>query len=99
MKRLALILAFPLIVVIACTDTPDERKKTQTHRPEFHLRRDLFDFSRKMTESDTLIILAELSVCTSQGRETNILTKKGDDAFIRTYAEGDFVDGKDVELS
>ena len=51
-----------------------------------------------MRQSDTLIIIADLSVCTSWDLERNIITKKDSIIYIETYAEGEFINQGDQEL-
>ncbi|PSK83755.1 hypothetical protein [Prolixibacter denitrificans] len=64
----------------------------------FDLRKDLTHFSYSMNESDSMIIVANLSACSSRWHETNILTKKNNQILISTSAKGDFVEDDEKQL-
>lgn len=55
----------------------------------FNLKRDVFDFSSKMNEMDTLFLYANLSVCTSWWVEKNMFVKKNGEISLLTNINND----------
>ena len=81
-----------LCLTVSCSNPTNK----QEHR--FDLKKDLYDFSTRMNESDTLIIRANLSLCISQRHEKNIIFKKNKELFITTIIDETYLDEKDREL-
>jgi aminoglycoside N3'-acetyltransferase len=81
-----------LCLTVSCSNPTNK----QEHR--FDLKKDLYDFSTRMNESDTLIIRANLSLCISQRHEKNIIFKKNKKLFITTIIDKDYLEPKDREL-
>ena len=85
MKNLLKILILTLIFA-SC------KKETELKKSEFNLKTDLTDFKNKMTESDTIKIWFNHSVCTYQGYERIEITKKSNLINIRTEFKEDIFD-------
>jgi hypothetical protein len=94
------IATFLVVMMIGCSDPVFEDSAIAAEVPTstFNLKEDLFSFSSEMTEFDTVYLLASLSVCTTWGSESNVLTKGANDVFVKTFAEGEFVDSEEHEL-
>jgi hypothetical protein len=85
------ILKILILTIILVSCKKETGKKTELEKPEFNLKTDLTDFKKKMTESDTLKIWFNHSVCTYQGTERIEITKKSELIKIRTeYKEDTF---------
>lgn len=90
-----------LALTIGCMDLGVKDRPTDPNVPtsNFDLRNDLFTFSRDLEAFDTLQIVADLSVCTTWGHELNILTKDENEVFIKSFAEGEFLDKEEQEMA
>ena len=89
MKNLLKILILTLILASCKKET---EKKKELRKSEFNLKTDITDFKKKMTESDTIKIWFNHSVCTYQGAERIEITKKSDLIKIRTEFKEDTFD-------
>lgn len=54
---------------------------------KFNLEKDLFQFSEKMENADTIEITANLSACLSSGFEKYMFVKENDSLFLETFSE------------
>lgn len=84
MKKISILLI--LFVVFSC------KKESK-----FNLRRDIYDFSNKMENSDTLVIRANLSACLSSHSEKLILIKKQDKIHLSNEIDDDFFGEKKLK--
>lgn len=57
------------------------------HESKFNLEKDLYQFSDKMENGDTLEIKTDLSACAFFAYEVYTLTKRNDTLFLETYSE------------
>jgi hypothetical protein len=89
LKNLLKILILTLILASCKKET---EQKTKLKKSEFNLKTDITDFKKKMTESDTIKIWFDHSVCTYQGVERIEITKKSDLIKIRTKFKEDTFD-------
>ncbi len=71
-----------LICLLFCSFILFKDNKTPS---KFNLIKDIFEFSDKMENHDTLIIDANLSVCESEIFEKNVLIKENNKILIKTY--------------
>ncbi|WP_346854868.1 hypothetical protein [uncultured Draconibacterium sp.] len=78
-----------IILIISIFGCINNKKIEET---KFDLNKEILDFSAKIVNGDTLIILADLSACTSWWIEKNTLIKNEDIITISTHAQGEFVD-------
>lgn len=69
-----------LLIFISCKEK--QTAEDEKHVSEFDLIADLTNFKQKMTELDTLTISFDHSVCTYQGYERIVITKKSDSISI-----------------
>ena len=96
MNRLIKIMILTLILVSCKKET---EKKMKLEKPEFNLKTDLTDFKKRMTESDTIKIWFNHSVCTYQGAERIEITKESDLIKIRTeFKENTFEDNPEWKV-
>ncbi|MBA6157369.1 hypothetical protein H3Z83_12700 [Tenacibaculum sp. S7007] len=75
---------FIIFTLILASCKREIEKKTELGKSEFNLKTDITDFKKKMTESDSIKIWFDHSVCTYQGVERIEITKKSDSIKIRT---------------
>lgn len=54
---------------------------------KFDLEKDLYNFSEKMENGDTLTITTDLSACMFFGFEIYTFTKRNDSLFLKKYSE------------
>ena len=54
---------------------------------KFNLEKDLYQFTEKMENGDTVEISADLSACMYTGKEKYTFTKQSDSLFIETFSE------------
>jgi len=93
MKNLLKILVLTLLLVSCKKETENNEDLSKS---DFKLTTDLTDFKKKMTESDTIKIWFDHSVCTYQGVERIRITKKSDSIKIRAeFKEETFNDNTD----
>ncbi|MCQ9637075.1 hypothetical protein MP477_19190 [Chryseobacterium sp. WG23] len=59
------------------------------HKSEFDLNRDLYQFSEKMENGDTMKVKTELSACTFFAFEVYIFIKQNDSLFLEKYSQID----------
>ena len=78
-----LIIGFALI--LGCSEK--NAKKINESISSFDLKKDIYNFSEKMENGDTLILNAELSVCTSESHDSNLIFKLNDSVFIQSLIE------------
>ncbi|NIF07030.1 hypothetical protein F3J23_16450 [Chryseobacterium sp. Tr-659] len=57
------------------------------HESKFDLNKDLYQFSEKMENGDTVKIMTDLSACMFFAFETYIFTKQNDTLFLEKYSE------------
>ncbi|MGM0641727.1 MAG: hypothetical protein ACQESN_09935 [Thermotogota bacterium] len=76
------------IVLLGCSQPGHNEYSSD----RFRLDSDLFEFSSKLNEGDTLFVYSNLSVCKSIHHERDIFTKKDSQVFIQTQAKGVFLD-------
>lgn len=98
MNRIALIIL--MIFLCSCN------KQRSNHIPriwphqesKFNLLTEFYDFPNNMTSSDTIVIHADLSICTSTYLETVYITKENDEIYLTTFSrfKGDFSDSINV---
>ena len=50
----------------------------------FDLEKDVYDFSNKLEDGDTLFLFVDASLCTSVHMDTVIFTKKGTETYLKT---------------
>ncbi len=82
---------FLMIVLCSCS-------YLHTEKESFNLKTDLFEFSDRMNEGDTLQIISNLSVCRSIHFEKDLFMKEGGLVYLKTYAEGNFIDDWEENL-
>ena len=75
-----------VLSVLGCTNGIQNKEAT------FDIKTDLSNFSSKLENGDSLVILADLSACTSWWQEKNTLIKRDNKLMISTHAKGEFVD-------
>lgn len=96
MKNLLKILTLTLIFA-SCKK--EFKKKTELEKSRFNIKTDLTDFKNKMTESDTIKIWFNHSVCTYQGYERILITKKSNKINILTeFKEDTFVQNPEWKI-
>lgn len=84
MKNLTLIiLGFALF--IGCSEKRE--RKVNGLISSFDLEKDIYNFSEKMNNGDTLILKARLGVCTSNCHEHNLIYKINDKIYIQSVIE------------
>ena len=90
MKHLLKIL-FLTLIIISCKN--ENESNADLAKSDFELTADLTEFKSKMTESDTIKMWFDHSVCTYQGVERIRITKKSDSLKIRAeFKEETFSD-------
>lgn len=99
MKKITVCLLL-VCLTIGCKNQSNNQDKSaiETTEKEFKLEKDIFSFSKKMNQSDTLVVFANLSACLSKRYEKNILIKTNNELFLTTYVEGDYIDTIEKEL-
>lgn len=90
-------------ILLSCTDRRMEQPingngQTAQLPSAFDLKRDVFNFTSKLSEGDTLEFIADLSSGTSWHTERNIIYKLGGQIMLRSWNEGEFVTNQDAEL-
>lgn len=77
----------------------ETEKKTELTISKFNLKTDITDFKKKMTESDTIKVWFNHSVCTYQGTEQIEITKESDLIKIQTkFKESTFNENPEWEI-
>lgn len=89
-----------LILILILTSCKKEtEKKTELTISKFNLKTDITDFKKKMTESDTIKVWFNHSVCTYQGTEQIEITKESDLIKIQTkFKESTFNENPEWEI-
>lgn len=80
-----------LISILGCVNNIKKEEST------FNLQNDISSFSSKLEDGDSLVILADLSACTSWWIEKNTLIKNGTKIMIKTQAKGEFIDQTELD--
>lgn len=57
---------------------------------KFNLEKDLYQFTEKMENGDTIEIVADLSACMFSGSEKYAFVKENDSIFLETFSESSF---------
>ena len=95
MKKLINILV--LVIIIVGCQNPTEKSKNLTNS-NFNLWDDYTTFRKSMTESDTIIVWMDMSVCLYQGMEKFDITKEKDSLKVQLYfKESAFSDKEYIE--
>ena len=68
------------LLLNCCTEKKDKKTSAIT----FNLREDMYNFSNKMRNGDTILINTILGVCTSNSMEYNTVFKQNDSVFIQS---------------
>ncbi len=80
-----LLLAF---ITIGCNESKQSEKdnfeSNKSKKSDFNLKKDFADFKIRMTEMDTINVFVDHSVCTYQGYEHLLITKKSDSIKVRS---------------
>jgi hypothetical protein len=88
------ILILLICILLVCSCKNDFARK----KSGFKLQNDLTDFSKKMENGDTLIIIADLSVCQVNREEKSVVTKKNNEIFITTSIKSNLINEIDTQL-
>ncbi|MCB0539282.1 MAG: hypothetical protein KDE33_17330 [Bacteroidetes bacterium] len=95
--RLALSLAACFLIIMqGCVRRVDSG--SQESDTGLDLAADLFRFSSRMTESDTLEVFVNTTSCEAFGYENNIITKHQDQVYIKTYVSWPWLEQGEIEL-
>jgi len=93
--RFTLIIFLALcLLFISCTDKNEKKTSAIT----FDLYNDLYNFSEKMRNGDTILINAMIGVCTSNCKEFNTVFKLNDSVFIQSTVVDIFPNGESKSL-
>ena len=65
----------------------------------FNLKTDVYNFSEKLHNDDTLFFIAAIGVCASECREYNIITKENDKIFIQSIVKDILPDYQSKEIN
>ena len=82
------------LLLICCTQNKDKQTSVIT----FNLREDMYNFSNKMRNGDTILINTILGVCTSNSMEYNTVFKQNDSVFIQSIITDIFPSGESKTL-
>jgi hypothetical protein len=85
------------IISIGCKNK-DTCNKTKISISDFNLKKDITDFSNKMTKNDTIYVFADLSVDLTRVKYCNVITKTKDTVYISTKAMDKTETGNDLEI-
>ncbi len=66
---------------------------SQDHNNQLDLKKDIWNFSNRMSDYDTIIVNADLCICTGERFEKDIITKRNDTVFVQVLIDDD-IDGK-----
>ena len=92
MKKLIKIVSF-LIILVGCKNQTENI--TEQPKSDFNLEKDYAEFQTKLNKNDTLIIYANLSICTSQLYEKiTIIKKEKKLKIIPEYKDGNIKNSK-----
>jgi hypothetical protein len=86
MNKFVVIFLISLFIIIIGCKNKDTGNKTTISISDFNLKKDITDFSKKMTKYDTIYVFADLSVDMTRAKYCNILTKSNDTVYIATKA-------------
>ena len=92
MKKLIKIVSF-LIILVGCKNQTENI--TEQPKSDFNLEKDYAEFQTKLNKNDTLIIYANLNICTSQLYEKiTIIKKEKKLKIIPEYKDGNIKNSK-----
>jgi len=85
-----------LSIFLSCSEKKE--KKSRVTPSTFNLDKDLYHFSEKMDNGDTLIFNAMLGVCTSHCMERNLIFRINDSIIIQSVIEDIYPSGDSKTL-
>ena len=103
MRKLTFIILVLIITIVGCTNSTinnDDLTKSN-----FNLLKDYSNFQKLMSESDTILVWMNLSVCLYYGMETFIITKEDDSLSIllnfkeNAFSDKEYVEQKTINIS
>ncbi|GAT62145.1 hypothetical protein [Paludibacter jiangxiensis] len=74
---------FVMFIFFGCSQKPNNKRQLST----FSLERDIYRFSEKMNNGDTLYLTASIGACFDYTIEYNTIFKKNDSVFIQSRLE------------
>lgn len=81
--KIPLFCLLPVFIFFGCSQKPDNKRQLST----FSLERDIYRFSEKMNNGDTLYLTASIGACFDYTIEYNTIFKKNDSVFIQSRLE------------
>jgi hypothetical protein len=86
-----------LILLLNCKRKVEPTVISQPYIPKFNLKTDLADFTTRMTEKDTINIIANLTMEDWIRQDLLVLSKKGNEIKLSTRCEETYIDFKKTE--
>lgn len=86
-----------VITITSCEDKTVAPKKVVEVKSKFNLQKDYADFKMKMSESDTIRIMIDRSICDYEGHERLLVTKKNDSLKIISELKDIYTKNEDWE--
>lgn len=77
-------IGFLFIVGILTLGCSNDNQRTVDDTSSFELKKDIYDFSSRLEENDTLILLVDASVCTSMQIDYLVFIKKNNNITVNT---------------
>lgn len=88
MKKIVFNISLLAFITIGCKESKQSEKDNiepnKSIRSDFNLKTDFANFKTRMTEMDTINVFIDHSVCTYQGYERLLITKKSDSIKVRS---------------
>jgi len=103
MKKLIISIFILNIIIVGCKNPT--RNNDNLAKTNFNLLNDYSNFQKRMSESDTILIWMNMSVCLRQGMEKFIITKEKDSLNILLYfkesafSDKEYVEQKSIKIS
>jgi len=103
MKKLIVSILILNIITIGCKNP--NRNNYKFKKTNFDLLNDYSNFQKQMSESDTILVWMNMSVCLRQGMEKFIITKEKDSLNILLYykesafSDKEYVEQKTIKIS
>lgn len=72
-----------LSVLFSCQNSNTNIELQDTH-PSFNLSNDYLNLTQKLTEGDTVLFLADLSICTYEAYEVSLIYKLNNEIYLQT---------------
>jgi hypothetical protein len=79
---------FLIFLFVALLSGCSQKSKPKMIQSSLKLEKDIYRFSEKMSNGDTIYLNASIGACLDQSMENNIITKENDSVFIQSKIEG-----------